>query len=274
MLDYKQIYETEHVQNGLSYSEIRKKYNIPRGTWDYHVRKKLGLSCDQRKYKAVDNFFDTIDCEIKSYLLGFLYADGYLASDGRMGIRLANKDEEMIKMIQHFICPESPIEYTNNQNIHRLPQVSIRWKSERMYKRLEELGFCIDKTYNDSNIFTQIPNEFKYDFIRGFCDGDGSVRFEKIKRSMKCSVVFSNGTREILDDIIKFLPKETQPILYDEETYYSLRFETAYGSYYLASKLYKNANYYLQRKYNKALQIIKYRTNTELTGNRKTFPEV
>lgn len=130
MLDYKQIYETEHVQNGLSYSEIRKKYNIPRGTWDYHVRKKLGLSCDQRKYKAVDNFFDTIDCEIKSYLLGFLYAD------------------------------------------------------------------------------------------------------------------------------------------------YSLRFETAYGSYYLASKLYKNANYYLQRKYNKALQIIKYRTNTELTGNRKTFPEV
>ena len=51
---------------------------------------------DTRTYRANDDFFDVIDSEIKAYLLGFLYADGYLASDGRIGIRLQIDDEEII----------------------------------------------------------------------------------------------------------------------------------------------------------------------------------
>ena len=31
-MDYIEIYNKEHIQNRLSYSEIRKKYGIPRGT--------------------------------------------------------------------------------------------------------------------------------------------------------------------------------------------------------------------------------------------------
>lgn len=82
---YLEIYQREHVENGLSYSEIREKYNIPRDTWDYYIRKTLGNSCDLRRKRATDDFFDIIDfdiidSEIKSYLLGFLYGDGYISN--------------------------------------------------------------------------------------------------------------------------------------------------------------------------------------------------
>ena len=96
-MDYLKIYEEEHIKNGLSYSQIRKKYNIPRGTWDYHIRLKLGKSADRRKFRCNDNFFDVIDSEIKAYLLGVLYADGYIANDGRIGILLNIKDKELIR---------------------------------------------------------------------------------------------------------------------------------------------------------------------------------
>ena len=33
-MDYLKIYEEEHIKNRLSYSQIREKYNISRGTWD------------------------------------------------------------------------------------------------------------------------------------------------------------------------------------------------------------------------------------------------
>ena len=59
-MNYLKIYEEEHIKNRLSYSQIREKYNISRGTWDYWIRQKLGKSADQRKYVCKDDFFDNI----------------------------------------------------------------------------------------------------------------------------------------------------------------------------------------------------------------------
>ena len=70
-----EIYQEECINSGMSYSQVREKYGIPRGTWDYYIRKKFQKKADKRQYKPNDTFFDTIDSEIKAYLLGFLYAD-------------------------------------------------------------------------------------------------------------------------------------------------------------------------------------------------------
>lgn len=279
MLDFKEIYNLEHLQNHLTYSQIRAKYNIPRGTWDYYVRKKLGLKNDGRKHHANDAFFDNIDSEEKAYLLGFLYADGYLASDGRIGCRLKIDDIEIIELLKKYIAIESPIEYSNNQNFKRKPQVSIRWKSKRLYDRMLELGFCVDKTHTNSHIFNNIPEDFKFDFMRGFCDGDGNVRAEYSKRIKspyyRTTISFSNGTPTIFEDFLVFLSKyNCSGKIHNYKTYFTLSFDKAFDSYFLASKMYKNANIYLKRKYDKAIKIINYRTNTELTGRVKRFPEV
>lgn len=266
-MDYIEIYKKEHIQNRLSYSEIRKKYNIPRGTWDYYVRHKAGLNCDKRKYIANDSFFDSIDTEEKAYLLGFLYADGYLADDGRMGIRLQCTDEEIIKLIQKYICPESPVEYTNNQNLKRKPQVSIRWKSSNMYNRLQELGFVVDKTHTQSNVFSLVPDEFKRHFLRGFTDGDGCVQARNLDNGSKrkISICWSNGTDLIFRDIIKWLPL-TSWRLHDKSTFFVLRNDTKQSVYQIVKLLYSDCSIYLSRKKFLADKIIEFCSkNTELT---------
>lgn len=277
-MNFAEIYQKEHIENHLTYSQIREKYNISRGKWDYYIRRKLGLNYDRRKHRANDNFFNEINNEENAYLLGFLYADGYLANDGRMGCRLTEDDIEIIKLIQKYIAIESPIEYTNNQNIKRRPQVSIRWKSSKMYQDLLNLGFCIDKTHADSNVLQFIPDTLKRHFIRGYCDGDGNIRFAKASygKWYRCSVIFCNGSKQILTDIDIWLQSQIDchgKINY-HKTYYTLSYNKVLDAVKVAKLLYENSNLYLTRKYDNAIKMINYRTNTELTGKGKIFLEV
>lgn len=264
-----QIYETECIQNKLKYSEVKKKYNIPRGTWDYWIRKKLGKKADLRMYKANDDFFDNIDTEVKAYLLGFLYADGHIASDGRIGILLQEDDVEIEELIQKYICPQSPIKHLNYQNFKRKPQCLLRWKSRRMYERLQELGFCVDKTHTDSDIFKYIPDEMKRHFLRGYTDGDGSIQAYRLDNGThrKIGIVWCNGSREILEDIMKWLPKYTWH-LYNKDTYFVLGDYAQTEASEIIQFLYEDANFFLSRKMMQANKIIDFykSSNTELTN--------
>lgn len=255
-LDYKKIYEVEHVANGMTYKAIREKYNIPRGTWDYYVRQKLNRSCDLRIYRANDTFFDVIDTEVKAYLLGFLYADGYLASDGRIGMRLTESDVEILEYLKKYLCPDAPIIYSNNQNINRKPQVSFRFKSRKIYNRLLELGFCVDKTTTSSDVFLNIPDLFKIHFIRGFTDGDGCLQMNKQEKNnyYKFSLSYSNGTKKTLSDIDEYLT-QGKGRFQDLGTYHILRYDVKALAIELMLRIYDNPSIFLSRKYATAKKV-------------------
>lgn len=278
MIDYKEIYLEEHVKNGLTYSQIREKYNISRGTWDYYIRYKLGLKNDSRKYVAKDIYFDIIDTELKAYLLGFLYADGYISSDGRIGILLNRKDEEIVKLIRDTISPNSVINYTNYQNIKRSPQVKLRFRSKHIYKRLKDLGFTIDKTHTNCEILSNIPEQYKRHFIRGYCDGDGSVRYDlcldkrRNKSYTKLGIVFCNGTPKILEEIRDYL--NIPAILRKHKSWYTLEYYNKETVNSICKYLYEDCTYFLKRKYNNAMSIIKYCNNTELNSEIKKSESV
>lgn len=269
-IDFLKIYEEEHIKNGLSYSEIRTKYNIPRGTWDYYIRIKLGKTADRRKYKANDEFFNIIDSEIKAYLLGFLYADGYISKDGRIGILLNKKDQEIIELMHKYIAPNSTIKYLNYQNFKRDPQVKLRFKSKQLYKKLQEFGFTTDKTHIDCDILNKIPEEFKRHFIRGYLDGDGSIRYDEHisklnpnKKWISIGLVFCNGVPNILYEIQDYF-KGIKGTIRKYSSWYTLEYYTKESIIKIYSKLYLNCNYYLKRKYEKAINSINYCNNTEL----------
>lgn len=262
-MDYLKIYEEEHIKNGLSYSQIREKYNISRGTWDYYIRQKFNKNADLRKFRCNDTFFDIIDSEIKAYLLGFLYADGYISSDGRIGILLNIKDKEIIELFQKYIAPNSRIKYLNYQDIKRSPQVKLRFKSKKLYKRLQEFGFTTDKTHTHCNILDKIPKHFKKDFIRGYTDGDGSIRFDKQGNWYKVGITWCNGVPEILNEIKEYF-KECSGHMHNRDTYYTLSYEKKSDVWFICSHLYENCTYYLERKYKNAINSINYCNNTEL----------
>lgn len=278
MIDYKEIYLEEHVKNRLTYSQIRKKYNISRGAWDYYVRYKLKLKNDSRKYVANDTFFDIIDTELKAYILGFLYADGFITTDGRIGITLNIKDKEILELIRDSLSPNSKIVYVNYQNIKRAPQVKLRFRSFQLYKRLIELGFTIDKTHTNCEILSNIPEQYKKHFIRGYCDGDGSVRYDlcldkrRGKYYIKTGIIFCNGAPKILEEIKKYF--NLPAFLKMHKSWYTLAYYKKEIVNIICKHLYEDCTFSLQRKYDNAINIIKYCNNTELNSENKSSESV
>lgn len=277
----KNLYQKEHVENNLTYRQIQEKYNIPRGTWSYYI-KKLELNYDGRKYRCVDNYFDSIDNYKKAYILGFLYADGCITNDGRVSILLNSKDVEILEFIKSEICPNSPIVYSNYQNIKRNTQVKLRFLSKNIYKKLKEYGFVLNKTNIDSSIFLNIPDEFKIDFIRGYMDGDGNVRCqlrESHKKDGKyywtTSFSFCNGSIKILQNIRDYLFKKgiSNSIMksyQNKSIYYTLTYNKKIDTYNYCKLIYSDLNKFsLQRKQKLALKVIELCNNTEVTKEIK-----
>lgn len=58
-------------------------------------------------------------------------------------------------------------------------------------------------------------------------------------------------------------------MLQDHGSYYILRYDTILDAVSIINLIYSNASIYLTRKYNKAMEVINYRTNTELTNKTK-----
>ena len=80
---------------------------------------------------------------------------------------------------------------------------------------------------------------FLNDFIRGYNDGDGSLR-------AKYPCIRISGNKDFLEDMANYLKLPYH--LYPDKTIYCLSYNTKESSY-LEKLLYKNAHYYLQRKY-------------------------
>lgn len=270
----KQLHYQEHVLNGLSYAKIQEKHNITRGKWTYYVA-KYNLTTDRRHTRPNDTYFDVLDSADKCYILGFLYADGCITNDDRISILLSIKDLEVLEFIQSNLSPQNKIDTTNYQdkNFKRSKQIRFRFKSKYMVKRLKKLGFTTDKTKVDSNIFKHVPNKFKLDFIRGYCDGDGSVRCDKVKSWRNTSVSFSNGSKKILKDIALYfntydLKGEKLKAYKNKSKFYTLSYYRKKEVHKICSLLYDNDNYALSRKKEKAKCIIAY-NNTEVTKESK-----
>jgi hypothetical protein len=266
-----ELYNEEHIINSLSYKEIQTKYNIHRGIWNYHAQ-KLGLQYDGRKHRPNDDYFDSLDTYNKNYILGFLYADGCITKDNRISILLHHQDIEVLELIQKELCPNVVIEHRNDQNIKRSPQVKLRFKSHKLVSRLKELGFCLQKTSTDSEIFKYVPEEWKHAFILGYTDGDGSIRFQKYPshKGYKIEISWTNGSKQLLEDMEMYFFQKlgfngNVKSFKNVSVYYVLGYYKQLNVYKICKLLYKDANTFtLSRKFNKAKGIVEYLNDTEV----------
>ena len=97
----------------------------------------------------------------------------------------------------------------------------------------------------------QVPDEYLYDFIRGYVDGDGSVMINTKKTGGRLSLL---GTKEFIEGLLERTGWKKVKIQHPSRIY-SIEWGGKYNIDYL-NQLYANANIYLDRKYKKYLQIL------------------
>jgi hypothetical protein len=208
----------------------------------------------KKKYFVNENFFEKIDTEEKAYLLGFLFADGFVSEKHKyIEITLHNKDIEVLQNFVRCLYPEGrPI--STSKIVYRRVVIN----STKMVTDLVNLGCTQRKTFTLS--FPNIPESMQRDFIRGYFDGDGSVSVQRIKE-LHMSIV---GTIDFLTSVKTILRSECDL----NDTVYSERHPErknniralVYGGNIIMNRmyhyLYDNATIFLQRKHDVFVSVL------------------
>lgn len=197
--------------------------------------------------------------ELEAYLLGFFYADGCVSklshgSYRMFSISLAEKDRDYLQwildVINECLHTEYTLKYVPANKAYRLAI------SKKVFvNRLIKLGVTNNKTYeNNAFVFDNIPTDLKRHFIRGYFDGDGCISFYKQKNRCYVGIVSLNSQ----------LITAIQEYVYGIFKFGSIRMDQQYSRYQICGNvstkkfldwIYKDSNFYMQRKYDKYLQI-------------------
>ena len=235
--------------------------------------RRLGLIRPD-KYTYDRNFFHTIDNEEKAYWLGFMCADGYISKTRdesyEVGIELQIGDIDHLKKFNKSIkgnveigTRERQLGFKNREENHKFyKQCNIRLYSKQMVDDLYNNGCVYNKS--DKLKLSKVPDDLFFHYLRGYFDGNGSV-LKQTSRKRNCirfnfttaSYDFVTELRELLYNkynITSYIVKEK--IRYEDGIQaYRLNVSGLENNYRFGKMLYDNAHIYLDRKYNRYIEL-------------------
>lgn len=228
----------ENYKNGKSINFIAKEAGI---SWDtvkrFLLKKEIPLSKNLNQFQKeqnLDTLFEKVDNSETAYWLGFLYADGSIRSGTRNEISLDLKEEDLdtIKAFHSFCNNQNKIrEHITKRNGKEFKSYVSSFSSKKVKENLMKLG-CVPKKSLILNFPSneQVPQDFLYDFIRGYFDGDGYCRYDTEKHKYDVVIL---GTENFLIgaamrlgifDAVKIQPTNTRVFsltLYGKERVYN-----------------------------------------------------
>lgn len=232
------------------------------------------------KYDFNHDYFENIDTENKAYWLGFLYADGCVTNKNSKGenccllCTLSSKDK---LHLEKFLLEIN----INNLDIIKDNIINNKYKtsgftltSKKMCFDLINKGLTPNKTYsNNSYIFTNLDDKLKWEFIRGFFDGDGTL----CKSENKFIFGFVSLNENLLYEILSFVKKtiKTKSILKKDGKYFRITISGNRIVKQFCEYIYKNSNENnrLNRKYELSKTITtqdsKYKYNLIYKRNKQ-----
>lgn len=140
----------------------------------YLVR-KLGI----KKNKSLNyEEFEDIKNSYTAYILGFIWADGYVTNDGRH-FNVCGVEDDINEIEWLFDKLGNWCKHIDNRE-------KYGWKTSKTLigSNIEIYNFLIENDYDKKSqvsadkILTKIPDELKHYFIRGLIDGDGCFYYK------------------------------------------------------------------------------------------------
>ena len=220
---------------------------------------------NSQKYKVNEDYFKNIDTPEKAYWLGFLYADGcvHIIYDKK-----GNKKGSTVEL-----CLQQEDEY---HILSFLYDIKATYQIKNKISKLQEKTFVASRVSISNVHFAEsliengcVPNKslilkpplvddkFMSHFIRGYFDGDGCVHFNKTTKTFSFSVL---GTKEMLE-LIKERTNISKRIHIRKDprsNVYCLHIRGVDSVKKFYQYIYKDKTVFLQRKWDKALDIMKY----------------
>lgn len=227
-----------------------------------------------------EHFFDVIDDENKAYWIGFIWCDGYMAIRNRKNrkstsyefkLTLKEDDYRHLEKFNQALGGKYKVKYYKMSSGFMSGQKEARLliTNQHFGKTLVEKYGLVPRRNDCSKIIQSIPKHLMKHFIRGVIEADGT--FSKYKIVEKGYDVnkyrVSIGTNE---DIVRFIEKHlmdnsiiniAERKLYQRHAgqdgeYKTLEISGKAQTLNILNYIYDDASIYLDRKYEKYLNII------------------
>ena len=181
----KSIFTQEMLDYMIANYEIMEYSKIAQhiGLTDKQVRTKMS-QLGYRKNRTFNNrYFQNIDTPLKAYFLGFIFADGWVCANSEtrnyeFGMELQSEDKYILDELNKELGGIHNIFHAEASKINICGHEANRGDSDilRVYSKplvmdLISNGISTNKTQKD--IIPKVSEEFFFDFLRGYIDGDG-----------------------------------------------------------------------------------------------------
>lgn len=147
------------------------------------------------KFRTIDNniFINGWNHE-NAYTFGWVLSDGCLLKEGRnktsYAVRISSNDYDVISWLHNYMCVGNKI-YQQGKNY----VIKFRNKESvefMMRHNLVERKSLVLK-------FPDIPDEYFWDFVRGYFDGDGSIILRNTRYNLYGQVSITSGSIDFLN---------------------------------------------------------------------------
>lgn len=214
-----------------------------------------------REYELNEDIFNVIDDEEKAYWLGFLYADGAIYIRKRKGhgtsysihLNLSSKDYDHLVKFANFIGTNKPArKFISNG----YDTSGIEINSKNIAIRLIQYG-CVEKKSLVLGfpiwLNTVLGGDLIRHFVRGYFDGDGF--FEKRRLSIVSTESFLTELQKIITDVLNIKSYIRPHYSNNNGITKYLWIEKKKDIMIFLNWLYNDTNVYLDRKYQKYLEL-------------------
>jgi len=253
--------------NDFRNKDIAKKYDLNRCVVQEILIsnniKLKSLSETSRKHQLInENYFNKIDTEEKAYILGLLYADGNLNSNG-FEIALMEEDKELLEKISTIFYEKIVLGYRkskpymkNSTHISK-PQYRFNVVSNIIKNDLIKHGCMQAKTFKIR--FPILRDDLYQHFIRGYFDGDGCLCIPTTRPNNVTVTITSNTM--FCDDLAKYIRDNVSVNMKSCLRYGDISNTRLTGSKQVKifmNWLYENSTIYMERKHEKFKKIINF----------------
>lgn len=281
------------LEEGFSVSEIGTKVGKdPRRISDI-IKKESLLGTGIGYIKKVNHdFFNKINSEIKAYLLGYLLADGCVLIEPkkkngliysyskRIAFTVAIDDLYCLELFKKHVSPDSIIFQKHNSKgaVCRKMSCRLRINSKTIVDILINKYSILPNKTKDVEFkfdFSNIPQNLHRHFIRGFFDGDGWVTNVTSIFAKNSKIGFVSTSKNFLIQLGDILSNslDCNYNIYVDKSCFILNLSVEGRSNIksevltknILNYLYKDSNYFLERKFKKFKFQDKYTGNTEIT---------
>lgn len=200
--EIKRIYNEEYIDKGISISKLKVLYcNSIDGYFKHRGyplnSKKVRVNSRKEKFGSeILKDFSIIDKNM-AYILGLIYADGWVSETPSKSVSISLKDEDkyLLEIVKNYVSEGINLRKKGNSTL-------LVFNCKEMFDNVNKLGLKLKKT-NYTMRLPILKEEYYSHFLRGFFDGDGTV----FKDRNWLKVNFCSVDKEFLEEIQIMLSK-------------------------------------------------------------------